>query len=91
MTAMITHHLTPDLLIAYSAGTLPEAFNLIVASHVSLCDACRAEVASYDALGGSLIEKTDAPALSDSSSNGSVHLHDDRCRQDRAASAADPA
>ena len=51
-----THHLTPQLLMAYSAGTLPEAFDLIVASHVSLCDTCRAELASYDAVGGALLE-----------------------------------
>ena len=42
MTDEITHHLTDALLMAYSAGTLPEAFNLAVATHVSMCDACRA-------------------------------------------------
>ncbi|RBI85577.1 transcriptional regulator [Rhodosalinus halophilus] len=52
----ITHHLSPQLLMAYSAGTLPEAFDLIVASHLSLCDQCRAEAESYDAVGGALLE-----------------------------------
>lgn len=52
----ITHHLTPQLLMAYSAGTLPEAFDLIIASHLSLCDQCRAEAESYDAVGGALLE-----------------------------------
>lgn len=56
MTDTITHHLTPQLLMAYSAGTLPEAFDLIVASHLSLCDHCRAEAESYDAVGGALLE-----------------------------------
>jgi putative transcriptional regulator len=56
MKTEITHHLTPQLLMAYSAGTLPEAFDLIVASHLSLCDACRAEAESYDAVGGALME-----------------------------------
>ena len=90
MTAMITHHLTPDLLIAYSAGTLPEAFNLIVASHVSLCDACRAEVASYDALGGSLIEKTDTPALSESCLSGALDMIRAAAPAPVARPAADP-
>ncbi|MFK7754754.1 MAG: ChrR family anti-sigma-E factor [Sedimentitalea sp.] len=55
MTSQIKHHLTPDIMMAYSAGSLPEAFSLMVASHISLCDVCRAEVESYDALGGALL------------------------------------
>ena len=56
MTDTIKHHLTPEILMAYSAGTLPEAFSLIVATHVSMCDACRAELDSYDAVGGVVME-----------------------------------
>lgn len=52
----ITHHLDDATLLAYAAGTLPEAFNLIVATHLSLCDECRAAAAAYDAVGGSLID-----------------------------------
>ena len=58
MSKDIKHHLTDELLMAYSAGTLPEAFNLMVATHLSLCDDCRARVASFDALGGALLEDT---------------------------------
>ena len=53
---MIRHHLTDDLLMAYSAGNMPEAFSLIVATHVSLCDECRARLEAYDAVGGSLLD-----------------------------------
>lgn len=53
---MITHHLSDKLLMAYSAGSLPEAFNLVVATHVSVCDECRARLASFDAVGGALLE-----------------------------------
>ncbi len=52
----IRHHLSESLLMAYSAGQLPEAFNLIVATHVSMCDECRARLAAFDAVGGALIE-----------------------------------
>lgn len=55
---MIKHHLSDQLLMAYSAGTLPEAFNLVVATHISMCDECRARLASFDAVGGALIEST---------------------------------
>lgn len=65
MPAMpIQHHLQPETLLAYAAGTLPEAFSLMVASHVSLCDDCRATVESYDAVGGALIETEDTCDLS---------------------------
>lgn len=58
MKQKITHHLTDEILMAYAAGTLPEAFNLMVATHVSLCDECRARVESYDALGGEVLNQT---------------------------------
>ncbi len=52
----IKHHLTDDILMGYSAGTLPEAFSLMVAAHVSLCDTCRAQLASFDCVGGELLD-----------------------------------
>ncbi|WP_282062355.1 ChrR family anti-sigma-E factor [Roseobacter litoralis] len=58
MTDTIKHHLNDAVLMAYSAGTLPEAFNLIVAAHLSLCDSCRAQAESFDALGGALLEQS---------------------------------
>ncbi len=58
MTAKIKHHLTEQALMAYAAGTLPEAFNIMVAAHVSLCDECRAKFESYDALGGAVLDQS---------------------------------
>lgn len=60
----ITHHLTDDLLMSYAAGTLPEAFALVAASHVSLCDECRARLGAYEALGGAVLD-TGAEAMTD--------------------------
>lgn len=70
MTKQIKHHLTDALIMGYSAGTLPEAFNLAIATHISMCDTCRAAVESYDAVGGSVLEQCDqvemgAQALAD--------------------------
>jgi putative transcriptional regulator len=59
----IRHHLSDQLLTGYAAGTLPEAFNLVVATHVSLCDECRARVASLDAVGGALLEEAEEIAM----------------------------
>lgn len=63
----IRHHLSDQLLMAYSAGELPEAFNLVVATHVSLCDECRARMAAYDAVGGAVIEEGDVAEMSEAS------------------------
>ncbi|MFY0693343.1 MAG: cupin domain-containing protein [Paracoccaceae bacterium] len=52
----IRHHLTDKILLGYAAGTLPEAFSLVVATHISMCDECRARLGAFDAIGGSLIE-----------------------------------
>lgn len=51
----IRHHLNDSLLMAYSAGTLPESFSVVVASHVSVCDECRARLGAFDALGGATL------------------------------------
>ena len=67
MNDSIHHHPSEEILFAYSAGTLPEAFNLMIASHLSLCDHCRALVESFDAVGGAVIDAASTPtaALSD--------------------------
>ncbi|MEW9919856.1 ChrR family anti-sigma-E factor [Marimonas sp. MJW-29] len=59
----IKHHLQEETLLAYAAGNLPEAFNLIVAAHVSLCDDCRAVVESYNSVGGAVLETAEASAM----------------------------
>ena len=63
----ITHHLTDELLMAYSAGTLPEAFGLVVATHISLCDECRARLGGFDAVGGAMLEQEDSVAMAEDS------------------------
>ncbi len=67
MTDTIKHHLTDDILMGYSTGELPEAFSLVVATHVSLCDECRARLGSFDALGGEVLARTEAACVSDGS------------------------
>lgn len=63
--AEIKHHLTDDLLMGYSAGSLPEAFNLVVATHLSMCDDCRAAAESFDHVGGMLLDETDTVDMAD--------------------------
>ena len=61
---MINHHLTDALLMSYAAGTLPEAFSLVAATHVSFCDDCRAQLAGYEALGGAVLYEDEVAMVS---------------------------
>lgn len=70
----IKHHLTEELIMGYSAGVLPEAVNLIVATHISLCEECRAAVEAYDAMGGAVLDDCEATPLTDGSLNGALDL-----------------
>jgi len=63
----INHHLTDALLMAYAAGTLPEAFSLTVATHISMCDECRARLGAYECLGGAVLERAETVAMAEDS------------------------
>jgi len=63
----IKHHVSDALMMAYSAGTLPEAFSLTVATHISMCDECRARLGAFDCVGGSLIEMGETADVADDS------------------------
>jgi putative transcriptional regulator len=78
----IAHHLTEELILGYSAGTLPEAVNLIVATHISLCDQCRAALEACDALGGALLDEAGA-AVSEGCLEGALARIRDTAPQPR--------
>jgi len=63
----IDHHLTDALLMAYAAGALPEAFNLTVAAHISMCDECRARLGAFECVGGAVLEQAEAVPMSEGS------------------------
>lgn len=62
---MAQHNLPDEILMAYSAGVLHEAFSLAVASHVSLSDDSRARLDSFDAIGGSVLDQAPVADVSD--------------------------
>lgn len=70
----IKHHLTDELLMGYAAGTLPEAFNLVVATHISMCDQCRATLGAFEEVGGALITQQDQVPMSDSAWTNTLAL-----------------
>ena len=72
----INHHLTDALLMSYAAGTLEEGFSLVVATHISLCDECRARLGSFEAVGGALVEECTAVELEDEALEATFALID---------------
>jgi len=52
----INHHPDEATLLSYAAGSLPLAFELLVACHLRSCPHCQARVAEAEALGGMLLE-----------------------------------
>jgi len=58
---MIRHHPDDSLLLAYAGGAADEALSLVVATHMAYCESCRAKSASFEAIGGSLLQDL-APA-----------------------------
>ncbi len=55
------HHIPATLLLDYAAGSLPEAWALAVACHLTFCPSCRAELRAMEAAGGGLLDQA-APA-----------------------------
>lgn len=58
----MTHHPTDDLLAAYAAGATDDGEELVIATHLALCPACRDRAASFEAIGGALIAAAQPPA-----------------------------
>lgn len=53
----ITHHIPEALIRAHATGNLPHAFGVVVAAHLSMCDACRALSEAEEAVGGVLLDR----------------------------------
>lgn len=60
----IKFHISNDILLSYSAGTLDEASSLLVATHLALCPDCRARNSSADSLGGYLLDSLESTPVS---------------------------
>ena len=83
----VKHQVPDELLTAYAAGTLPEAFNLVVAAHVSMCDDARVRLAALEAVGGSLLEDIEAAPMSHGSLEATMRMISNRGAPIRARAA----
>lgn len=78
---MIRHHPAEELLCEYAAGCLSEAAALTIATHASLCPACAAVIAAFEAIGGALLE-AETPAEVDAAALNALFAAADRAPSD---------
>jgi putative transcriptional regulator len=55
----VHHHLDTATLLRYASGDLDEAFSVVVASHLAMCEACRRAVHMAEDVGGGLLASMD--------------------------------
>jgi putative transcriptional regulator len=61
------HHIDEATLVSYAAGALSEAFAVVVAAHLALCDVCRETLAQAEDIGGHLMRLQAGVPLDDTS------------------------
>jgi len=59
------HHPSGDRLLEHAAGQLGAGRDLVIAAHVAVCPACRAEVRTDEAVGGALLDSLDPAPMSE--------------------------
>ena len=62
---MVQHHLDEATMIRYASGDLDEAFSVVVAAHLAMCEQSRSAVRAAEEIGGWLLDTGDQAALSD--------------------------
>lgn len=60
----INHHPAPESLLSCSAGSMPEAFAAVMASHIAVCATCRHELAIMELIGTKLFDEIPPAAMS---------------------------
>ncbi len=58
------YHPPAEMLMDYASGALREAPSLVVATHLALCAECRSHVSTCEEIGGTLLNQSEAVAVS---------------------------
>lgn len=61
------HNASDDLLMSYATGALPQAYDLVVATHVSLSRDSRARLDGFEAIGGAVLDQIEGVAPAEDS------------------------
>ncbi|MBX2837130.1 MAG: ChrR family anti-sigma-E factor [Gammaproteobacteria bacterium] len=55
----VSHHLADDTLSAYSAGSLNQAMETLIACHLTVCPYCRSRANAADGIGGAMLHESE--------------------------------
>ena len=66
----ISHHLDDATLLAYSSGTLEEAFAVLVSCHLEVCPVCRQRYEEANLVGGAMLDDIEPTPKLESGSYG---------------------
>lgn len=83
---MANFHPPAEMLMDYATGALREAPALVVATHLALCPACRAEVEKQEAIGGQMLEccgKVEVSAGCKDKVLAALDNHEEETKQER--------
>lgn len=72
----IHHHATDETLMRYAAGRLPAGPARVVAVHLDGCATCRARLATFEAVGGALLEAIEPVPMAPDSFAAALRLID---------------
>lgn len=61
----IFHHLDETTVLRYASGDLDEAFSVVAASHLAMCETCRKAVRLAEEVGGHLLDESEPDAVSE--------------------------
>ncbi len=57
-------HLDDATIVAYAGGSLSNCLSVVAASHIAMCDHCRAKVRAAEAVGAALLETSETEQMS---------------------------
>ena len=77
----ITHHPPEDMLLDYSNGRLEAGFNLVLATHISMCAHCQESVRLYEGLGGEILENLEPVEMQSSAADALALIHDSKSQE----------
>lgn len=61
------HHISEEVLFSYAAGHTSHAFEVVLASHLTLCPICRERLAQHEEIAGQLMEQEQPVAVDEDS------------------------
>ncbi len=68
---------------AYVSGNLPQAYALVLATHISMCDSCRASYAAHASIGGAVLDGSSSVSVSPVLRNRVLDMLDTPPREDK--------